>query len=107
MANFFSYYNPPGRDINVKALEFFDKHDDFLVMGDFNSIIHNLDGRSSKNGRIMQDFLDKSRCFIMNEPQMPTYFRLDKVTNVIKYKSTLDLFMGDQIFKTKKRIRYS
>ena len=89
-------YNPPSKKLNRKILEFANDSGDFLILGDFNIRLEQLDGRGNNSGKVLQEFIDKNEAFILNSPNQPTFFRHH---NDETYTSTLDLAIGNAFFQ--------
>jgi hypothetical protein len=65
---------------------------DFILLGDLNCRLDQIDGKSNANGLKLAQILEASRrCQLLNEKNKPTFFESRKDRQ--PYKSTLDLIL--------------
>jgi len=94
--NFFAYYNPPWRKPDRRLLKYIDENfDNYLVLGDFNCKLRPWDTDVNPNGTELASILSSTRGQILNEINMPTFFR---TVNNVTSTSTLDLAVGSGEF---------
>jgi exonuclease III len=89
---FIAYYNPPWRKPDRKLLKYVDDNfDNYLILGDINCKTSPWDIDQNPNGIELAKILSTTRAQILNELDMPTFYR---TINNITYTSTLDLAIG-------------
>lgn len=95
--SFFSYYNPPNREINVNIFNYIQSYcTHYLIMGDLNAknTIFNSK-RNNKNGCLLESILLNNNCQVINETYDPTFHILKQ--NGQNYGEFLDLFLGSPL----------
>ena len=103
--NILSLYVPPDQvKINQNITNFLESLDDFILLGDLNAKISNF-GPTNALGRSLENWLRVGKGFIVNEPNMSTYYKYKKVvendssTTEKIYESTLDLIIANDRIK--------
>ena len=98
--NIFCFYNPPPKGYKQTSLRARRRRiGNFLILGDLNCKIRELDGSDNRNGIRLKEIINKSRSFILNKKDKSTFFRK---TNESWYKSTLDLLIAPETLERAK-----
>ena len=95
--SFFSYYNPPDKEININIFNYIqNNYINFLIMGDLNakSLIFNSK-KTNRNGSIIDSILLNNNCQIINESFEPTFHIIKE--DKPDYCAFLDLLLGSPL----------
>ena len=87
---FFSYYNPPGKNISREFFEnYFDENQNFILVGDLNSKTSVIGCKSfNPSGRVLEKILQDSDLIVFNDHN-PTFKKFKS-----NYEEILDLVIG-------------
>jgi exonuclease III len=94
-------YNPPEKPINPNVFKYLETKKDYILLGDLNCRLEQIDGKTNANGRKLSEILETSRCLLLNEKNKPTFFENRKDRQ--PYKSTLDLVFSSYNVEKSKR----
>jgi hypothetical protein len=90
----FCLYVPPEKVLNKNIFEFLAKCGNFVLLGDLNSKLAMYNKKTNANGNRLQNIIDSSNFYVLNEINQPTYIRKHKDKSKASYKSTLDLVIA-------------
>ena len=72
----YSVYVPPNHNISEEALEFIvSRKNEFIIAGDLNAIMPDLNGRYNRTGKVMEQQILKYNIVVLNNSKKPTSYR--------------------------------
>ena len=74
--SFFTIYNPPKKKIGEACFEFIKTFGNFVILGDLNAKIPQLNKLPNQNGIILDKLIQDIDALVVNNPNYPTNFHL-------------------------------
>ena len=86
----FTIYIPPNKKLNKKCFEFIHKFENYLIMGDLNARLKELNIKANQNGSYLEKILRDLNATVVNNKNFPTNYHNK---NGIESSSIIDLII--------------